>query len=83
MHTLHMYQVKPSDKRLTVAPAAAAKSSAASNGANNTNNKLIVRNVAFQATKSEIRDLFASYGECFNVIFDAVHVVAMFSASKR
>lgn len=59
--------MKPSDKRLTVAPAAAAKSALSGpNGAgsNSNNNKLIVRNVAFQATKTEIRDLFASYGTC-------------------
>lgn len=61
--------MKPSDKRLTVAPAAAARSalnnsnsSASGGNSNNNNNKLIVRNVAFQATKTEIRDLFAAYG---------------------
>jgi multiple RNA-binding domain-containing protein 1 len=55
--------VKPSDKRLTTAPASAARSLLSANGANATNNnKLIVRNVAFQASKAEIRDLFAAYG---------------------
>lgn len=61
----HALEVKPSDKRLTTAPASAARSllsAGANNNANNTNNKLIVRNVAFQATKAEIRDLFAAYG---------------------
>ena len=60
----HALDVKPSDKRLTVAPAAAARSVLASSGHsdNSTNNKIIVRNVAFQATKAELRDLCAAYG---------------------
>jgi multiple RNA-binding domain-containing protein 1 len=67
----HALDVKPSDKRLTSAPAAAVKEALSSNStggggageaSSSTNNKLIVRNVAFQATKSEIRDLFTVYG---------------------
>lgn len=60
--------MKPSDKRLTTAPAAAARSLLASSasggaaGAGGGNNKLIVRNVAFQASKAEIRDLFSAFG---------------------
>jgi multiple RNA-binding domain-containing protein 1 len=63
----HALEVKPSDKRLTTAPAAAARSllsgaPSSSSGGAGSNNKLIVRNVAFQATKTEIRDLFAAFG---------------------
>ena len=55
--------MKPSDKRLTTAPVSAARSLLSVSGANaSNNNKLIVRNVAFQASKAEIRDLFAAYG---------------------
>lgn len=61
----HALEVKPSDKRLTTAPAAAARSLLSAGGLNGGgagNNKLVVRNVAFQATKTEIRDLFAAFG---------------------
>jgi len=60
----HALEVKPSDKRLTVAPASAARSalSSSGHGDNSTNNKIIIRNVAFQATKAELRDLCAAYG---------------------
>eukprot|EP01038_Epipyxis_sp_PR26KG_P009552 gene9552-12865_t len=57
----HTLQVKPSDKRLT---------KQMTHNSHNMNinenkkefNKLIVRNLAFQATKSELRSLFAVFG---------------------
>lgn len=49
-------EVKPSDKRLS----APRKSSATS--ADKETSKLLVRNVAFQATQKEIRELFSAFG---------------------
>lgn len=54
----HSLEVKPSDKRLSAAPAAVAAAAKEKDGTN----KLIVRNVAFQATKEELRALFSSFG---------------------
>jgi multiple RNA-binding domain-containing protein 1 len=54
----HSLQVKPSDKRIS----SSVKTSAATSGDSTGNNKLIVRNVAFQATKAEIGALFSSFG---------------------
>lgn len=67
----HALVVKPSDKRLTIKPVTLKSSSSNSstnpsaigvNNAHGNNNKLIVRNVAFQATKHEIRSLFSAFG---------------------
>ena len=66
----HALEVKPSEKRLTGPP----PTSKHTNNNNNvtikaksklsalTSNKLIVRNLAFQATKSELKALFAAFG---------------------
>jgi multiple RNA-binding domain-containing protein 1 len=55
----HSLEAKKSEKRLT----SVKKSSNSSISANNSkNNKLVVRNVAFQATSSELKTLFSSYG---------------------
>lgn len=59
----HKLEVKPSDKRLTQAPTKLAKKQLQGSSSNPSNScKLIVRNVAFQATKSEIRQLFTAFG---------------------
>jgi multiple RNA-binding domain-containing protein 1 len=65
----HALQIKPSDKRLSVSSAAvssavrsASAASAATTNANNKSSKLVVRNVAFQATTEELRALFQAYG---------------------
>jgi multiple RNA-binding domain-containing protein 1 len=50
----HALEVRPSDKRLTGTPAVPR--------GEGTGRKLVVRNVAFQATKAEIRALFAAFG---------------------
>jgi len=52
----HALQAKASDKRLT----AHSSPSSAANGSNNS--KLIVRNVAFQASKQELAALFSAFG---------------------
>lgn len=54
----HALEAKPSDKRLSVATKATAM---AANDPNATN-KLVVRNVAFQATREELMSLFAVFG---------------------
>ncbi len=62
--------VAPSDKRLTIVlqnkktntANTASSSGAAKNNENGTNNKIIVRNLAFQATKHELHALFAAFG---------------------
>jgi len=53
----HKMEVKPSDKRLSKDTKAGKVSKADS-----TNVKLVVRNVAFQATQTEIKTLFATFG---------------------
>jgi multiple RNA-binding domain-containing protein 1 len=61
----HALELKHSTKRL--APLAAVTPSNASNsssaGGTASSSKLICRNVAFQATSKEIRELFGSYGQ--------------------
>jgi multiple RNA-binding domain-containing protein 1 len=60
----HALELKHSTKRL--APLAAvtpSKASSSSNGSTASSSKLICRNVAFQATAKEIRELFGSYGQ--------------------
>jgi multiple RNA-binding domain-containing protein 1 len=58
----HALELKHSTKRL--APIAAVTPSNATNNSNSTSSsKLICRNVAFQATAKEIRELFGSYGQ--------------------
>lgn len=71
----HALEVKPSDKRITVASTnmtntvlqqqqagASSSGAGASTGGVKPTNKLIVRNVAFQATAQELRSLFATFG---------------------
>jgi multiple RNA-binding domain-containing protein 1 len=59
----HALEVKPSDKRVSAAPSQAVLSkSVLSGGVNKLNNRVVVRNVAFQSTKAEIRSLFSSFG---------------------
>ena len=53
----HKLEVKPSDKRLSKDTKAGKTAKADS-----TNVKLVVRNVAFQATQAEIKTLFATFG---------------------
>jgi multiple RNA-binding domain-containing protein 1 len=60
----HKLEVKPSDKRITTQPSSKQQQIAAG-GARQT--KIIVRNVAFQASKEEIRSLFLSFGSVKNV----------------
>jgi multiple RNA-binding domain-containing protein 1 len=60
----HKLEVKPSDKRITSQPSSKQQQLAAG-GARQT--KIIVRNVAFQASKEEIRSLFLSFGSVKNV----------------
>lgn len=64
----HTLQVKFSDKRLSAGAATASSDSAeglaaAGTGAGAASAKLIVRNVAFQATPAELRSLFSAYGK--------------------
>ena len=61
----HKLEVKPSDKRLTAAPASSQLMRQLA--AQQRQTKLIVRNVAFQASKEEIRALFASFGSVKSV----------------
>ena len=59
----HALVVKPSDKRLSPSPKST--SLGRTNGAGDTRSlscKLIVRNVAFQATKKELANLFSAFG---------------------
>jgi multiple RNA-binding domain-containing protein 1 len=64
----HVIEAKPSDKRLSVPQQSLVKSSRGGGSgegeASNPNetNKLIVRNVAFQATKEELKTLFSAFG---------------------
>ncbi len=55
----HSLEAKKSEKRLTTANKASHGNTTANNSKNN---KLVVRNVAFQATSSELKTLFSSYG---------------------
>jgi len=54
----HALEVKPSDKRITAVPQHTVSKSAD----NSESCKLLVRNVAFQATKKELRALFSAFG---------------------
>ena len=54
----HKLEAKASDKRLSTAPASKKRSS--DNSSNSA--KLVVRNVAFQATQNDIKSLFAAFG---------------------
>lgn len=56
----HSLEVKPSEKRLTAPKGPKGKGGAASGSGNST--KIVVRNVAFQATQSELHALFATFG---------------------
>ena len=60
----HALEVKPSDKRVSAAPTQAvlSKSVLSGGGVNKLNSRIVVRNVAFQSTKAEIRSLFSSFG---------------------
>ena len=59
----HALEVKPSDKRVSAAPTQAVlNKSVLSGGVNKLNSRIVVRNVAFQSTKAEIRSLFSSFG---------------------
>jgi multiple RNA-binding domain-containing protein 1 len=54
--------VKPSDKRISQTSSTMVKKTSSSLSNSNNSCKLIIRNVAFQATKSEIRQLFSAFG---------------------
>jgi len=58
----HKLDVKPSDKRITTLPTTFSLQELQKMQANKQPPKLIVRNVAFQASKEEIRNLFTSFG---------------------
>eukprot|EP01040_Poterioochromonas_malhamensis_P007145 gene7145-7716_t len=58
----HGLDVKPSDKRITTLPTTFSLQELQKMQANKQPPKLIVRNVAFQASKEEIRNLFTSFG---------------------
>jgi len=59
----HALEVKPSDKRVSAAPTQAVlNKSVLSGGVHKLNRRIVVRNVAFQSTKAEIRSLFSSFG---------------------
>lgn len=58
----HSLEVKPSDKRLTVQMSSSTSTKNSSNDGVLKTNKLVVRNVAFQATQTEIRALFSTFG---------------------
>ena len=67
----HALEVKPSEKRLTGPPPSSKHTNSNNNNATTktksklsalTSNKLIIRNLAFQATKSELKGLFAAFG---------------------
>ena len=59
----HALEVKPSDKRVSAAPTQAVlNKSVLSGSVNKLNSRIVVRNVAFQSTKAEIRSLFSSFG---------------------
>lgn len=55
----HSLEAKKSEKRLTTAKRSSHDNTTSNNSKNN---KLVVRNVAFQATSSELKTLFSSYG---------------------
>lgn len=55
----HALEAQLSTKRLSAAPAAAPRAGGSSK---KPQTKLLVKNVAFQATKKELRDLFAAHG---------------------
>jgi multiple RNA-binding domain-containing protein 1 len=55
----HKLEVKASDKRLTAAPAAEVRGHL---DKSKQSSKLVVRNLAFQATKTELRQLFSAFG---------------------
>ena len=57
----HALDVKPSEKRLSTA-SGRAKAKGANDSSNSTNCKLVVRNVAFQATQAELHALFSTFG---------------------
>jgi multiple RNA-binding domain-containing protein 1 len=56
----HLLEVKPSERRLTQPPTSARINELKS--ATQRSTKIVVRNVAFQASKSDIRSLFSSFG---------------------
>lgn len=61
----HSLEVKPSDKQISAASTKSSVVPGRSSG--QTSTKLIVRNLAFQATQKELRDLFASFGSVKSV----------------
>lgn len=60
----HALEAKPSNKRLTQASALPASTQGSDKAGFN---KLVVRNVAFQATKEELRQLFTAFGAVKNI----------------
>lgn len=56
----HSLEAKPSDKRLSSSQSKSKSSSATDSS--NAGSKLIVRNVAFQTTQSDLRSLFSTFG---------------------
>mmetsp|Transcript_40843 Transcript_40843/g.41714 ORF Transcript_40843/g.41714 Transcript_40843/m.41714 type:complete len:888 (+) Transcript_40843:120-2783(+) len=60
----HSLEVKPSDKRISVGPIS---STSSGHTGGKPTAKLVVRNVAFQTTKSELRSLFSSFGSVKSV----------------
>lgn len=60
----HQLEAKPSDKRLSSTPSLASRKEAEQDVQNDdsASAKLLVRNIAFQATQEELRGLFATFG---------------------
>lgn len=58
----HVIEAKPSNKRLSIPEQSLVKSKSSESENPNETNKLIVRNVAFQATKEELKTLFSAFG---------------------
>ena len=76
----HVLEIKPSDKRLTIQhiKTTPATSTTTSNTTNNNNNikpntKLIVRNIAFQCTQTELNSLFSTFGHVKRVRIPKKH----------
>ncbi|CAN0488679.1 unnamed protein product, partial [Ectocarpus sp. 8 AP-2014] len=59
----HALELKRSTKRLTPATKASSSSSSSSQGDGLKRTKIIIRNIPFQATAKEIRELCSSFGQ--------------------
>ena len=79
----HVLEIKPSDKRITIqhiktTPTTSTNNNNNTNNTNNTNNikpntKLIVRNIAFQCTQTELNSLFSTFGHVKRVRIPKKH----------